>query len=73
MPNYENVVLRALQGKVETRTDYALSIHKKLIKLGETIEEHLLSFEKIHYKIATALLTHSRIFLDANRRTMNLC
>ena len=44
---------KALQVKVEVRTDYASSICNNPIKLGKAIKEHSLSFKEMRYKMAT--------------------
>ena len=44
---------KALQGKIEARTDCALSIHNNPIKLREAIKEHSLSFKETYYEMAT--------------------
>ena len=44
---------KALQGKIEARIDYALSIYNNPIKLREAIKEYSLSFEEMGYEMAT--------------------
>ena len=48
---------KALQGKIESRIDYALSIHNNPINLREAIKEYLLSLEEMCYEMATITIT----------------
>ena len=49
--NCKNAVLRLFK-EIKARIDHAMPIHNHPIELSKTIEESLLNFKEMHYKMA---------------------